>query len=108
MKPLLALPLIGTGGAGGVLRTRMITEMFVDLLPQLADEYAVDIVLCAANLNEFMLMQVYVCSTLQIRLLSCCQCILGDFVTPVIVVAVWSLFVWCRNTGRRRNLRGLR
>ena len=62
MKPLLALPPFGTGGSGGVTLTRMVTELFVDLLPQLADEYAVDIVLCAMNLNDFMLIQVYVCN----------------------------------------------
>ena len=68
MKPLLALPLIGTGGSGGVALSKMITEMFVDLLPQLADEYAVDIVLCVANMNDFMLVQVHVCLLL-------CKCV---------------------------------
>ena len=57
VKPLLALPLIGTGASGGVLLTGMITEMLVDLLPRLADVHAVDILLCIANQNDFMLVQ---------------------------------------------------
>ena len=57
VKPLLALPLIGTGGAGGVLLTGLIADMVVDLLPRLADQYGVDILLCLANQNDFMLVQ---------------------------------------------------
>jgi len=57
VKPLLALPLIGTGGAGGVLLTGLIADMVVDLLPRLADQYGVDILLCIANQNDFMLVQ---------------------------------------------------
>ena len=68
MKPLLALPLIGTGGSGGVALTGKIIEMLVDLLPRLADEYAVDILLCVANMNDFMLVQVHVCLLL-------CKCV---------------------------------
>ena len=57
VKPLLALPMVGTGGAGGVMLSGLIADMMVDLLPQLANEFAVDILLCLTSTNDYMLVQ---------------------------------------------------
>ena len=57
MKPLLAMPLVGTGRAGGVLLTGLIADMLVDLIPRLAHQYAVDILLCISTEDEYKLVQ---------------------------------------------------
>ena len=57
VKPLLALPLVGTGASGGALLTGWIADSMVVLLPALADEFAVDIILCLTTEDDFMLVQ---------------------------------------------------
>ena len=60
MKPLLAMPLVGVcwaGRAGGVLFTGLIADMLVDLIPRLAHQYAVDILLCIPTQDDCKLVQ---------------------------------------------------
>ena len=57
VKPLLAMPMVGTGRGGGVTLSGLIADMMVDLLPRLADEFAVDILLCITDRNDYQLLQ---------------------------------------------------
>ena len=57
VKPLLAMPLIGTGGGGGAMLTGLIANMIVELIPKLCEEFAVDILLCVSKESEYKLVQ---------------------------------------------------